>query len=50
MDKYCNIRIKVPEEIFNQVQEISVILKKRGWRQKDCLNTGFIVFISIKGL
>ena len=47
MDKYCNIRLKIPREIFNQVQEISVILKKRGWRQKDCLNIQDLLFLSL---
>ena len=51
MDKYCNIRLKIPREIFNQVQEISVILKKRGWKQKDCLNIQDLLFLSLlKGL
>ena len=47
MDKH--IRIKVPEEIFNQVQEVSDTLRKRGWKQKDTVkHTRFIVSISFK--
>ena len=49
MDKH--IRIKVPEEIFNQVQEVSDTLKKRGWKQKDTVNIQDLLFLSLlKGL
>ena len=47
MDKHCTIRIKVPEEVFNQVQEVSDTLKKRGWKQKDNQNIQDLLFISL---
>ena len=49
MDKH--IRIKVPEEIFNQVQEVLDTLRKRGWKQKDTVNIQDLLFLSLlKGL
>lgn len=51
MEKHCTIRIKVPEEIFNQVQEVSNTLKQRGWKQKDNQNIQDLLFLSLlKGL
>ncbi len=51
MEKHCTIRIKVPEEVFNQVQEVSNTLKKRGWKQKDNQNIQDLLFLSLlKGL
>lgn len=47
MDKHCAIRIKVPEDIFNQVQEVSNILKKRGWKPKDTTNIQDLLFLSL---
>ena len=47
MDKHCTIRIKVPEEAFNQVQEVSNILKKRGWKQKDNQSIQDLLFLSL---
>ena len=51
MDKHCTIRIKVPEEVFNQVQEVSDTLKKRGWKQKDNQSIQDLLFLALlKGL
>lgn len=51
MSKHHNIRIRVPEESFNQVQEVLDTLKKRGWRQKDTQNILDLLFLSLlKGL
>ena len=51
MEKHCTIRIKVPEEIFNQVRQVSDTLKKRGWKQKDNQNIQDLLFLSLlKGL
>ena len=47
MDKHCTIRIKVPEDIFSQVQEVSDTLKKRGWKQKDNQNIQDLLFMSL---
>ena len=47
MNKYSTIRIKVPEEIFNQVQEVLDTLKKKGWRQKDTQNLQDLLFLSL---
>ena len=51
MEKHCTIRIKVPEEIFNQVRKVSDTLKQRGWKQKDNQNIQDLLFLSLlKGL
>ena len=47
MSKYSTIRIKVPEDIFNQVQEVSDTLKKKGWRQKGTQNIQDLLFLSL---
>ena len=47
MNKYSTIRIKVPEEIFNQVRQVSDTLKKRGWKQKDNQNIQDLLFLSL---
>ena len=51
MNKYFTMRIKVPEEVFNQVKQVSDTLKKRGWKQKDNQNIQDLLFLSLlKGL
>ena len=47
MDKHCSIRIKIPEEVFNQVQDVSDTLKKRGWKQTNNQNIQDLLFMSL---
>ena len=49
MNKYSTIRIKVPEEIFNQVQASLRHFKEKGLEAKRYSKpTGFIVSFSFK--
>lgn len=47
MEKYFFLRFKIPEEHFQNIQEILDILKKRGWKQKGGLNIQDILFVSL---
>ena len=44
MEKHFTLRLKLSEESFNKVQEISNILKKRGFRQENGLNIQDVLF------
>lgn len=44
MEKHFTLRLKLPEEDFNQIQEISDILKKRGFKKVNGLNLQDILF------
>ena len=44
MEKQFTLRLKLSEESFNQVQEISNTLKKRGFKQESGLNLQDILF------
>ena len=51
MKKYFNLRFKVTEELFNEIQDILQVLKERGWKPKDDLNLQDVLCISLfKGL
>ena len=51
MKKYFNLRFKVTEELFNEIQDILQVLKKRDWKPKDDLNLQDVLCISLfKGL
>lgn len=45
--EYSIIRIKIKKEQFNQIQQISSLLKKRGWRPKGGLSVQDMFFSSI---
>ena len=45
--EFSIIRIKVKKEQFNQIQQISSLLKKRGWRPKGVLSIQDMFFSSI---
>ena len=47
MEKYKSIRIKVSEEIFNEIKSISDTLQKKGWKQKEVLNIQDLLFLSL---
>ena len=51
MDKYCNMKFKIPENLFNEIQEILKTLKQRGWQKKDFLGIQDVLFLELlKGL
>ncbi|MCY4512241.1 MAG: hypothetical protein OXB86_00970 [Bdellovibrionales bacterium] len=51
MKKHFNLRFKVNEEVFNDIQDILKILKERGWKSKDEFNLQDVLCISLfKGL
>lgn len=51
MKKYFNLRFKVTEELFNEIQDILKVLRERGWKGEDNLNLQDVLCMSLfKGL
>lgn len=47
MKKNYNLRFKVTEEIFNDIQDILKILRERGWKPKDEFNLQDVLCMSL---